>query len=126
MRRRSSDKSRIAQSLCVANRQRLPVMRGREIDRRPGGHDTRGIDAAMTLIIVSLDVLSIDGFRKAGGLVKIPSVGPEVRVIDDAFQIALEVSKVHQIESHERREQTNIGLGEPVTNQKALPAESLF
>jgi Bacterial regulatory helix-turn-helix protein, lysR family len=39
--------------------QRFPAMFGCKINRGSRGHYTRGIDAAMTLVIMSLDVLSI-------------------------------------------------------------------
>jgi hypothetical protein len=49
-----------------------------------------------------------------------PVIGPEVRVVDQAPQVAFEMADVDRIEADERREQADIGFGDPLADQIAL------
>ena len=49
-----------------------------------------------------------------------------MRVIDQAFQVALEVPDIDGIEAGKRREQAPVGLGDPIAREVALAGESLL
>jgi len=70
-------------------------------------------------VVVALDVAEIDGLGDARDLVDVAGVGPEVAVIDDAPDVALEMTMVDGIEPDERGEQPDIGFGEAFPAQEA-------
>ena len=68
-----------------------PFRRRLEIQHRPDRHDPGRVDALVAHVIVPLDVAEIDRRRDARQLVDIARVGPQVLVIDDPPDVALEV-----------------------------------
>lgn len=69
-------------------------MRRRVVDRRSHGHDTARVEGTMTAVIVPLDVLEVHGPGDAGHLIEAARVGPQVRVVDDAPDVALEMTEI--------------------------------
>ena len=65
----------------------------------------------MRHVIVALDMIEVDRRCNVAELVEIAQVAPEVRIVDDAAEIALEMSDVHGIEADQRDEEAPIGLG---------------
>jgi hypothetical protein len=55
---------------------------------------------ALAAVIVPLDVVHVHGRGDAGLLVEIAQIVPEVRVVDDAPQIAFEVAVIDGVEAY--------------------------
>src|SRR5690606_3342473 len=94
-----------------------------QVELRPERHDAGGIDRAVALVVVALDVLEVDGVGDAGNLVELAQVARQVREVGDAPAIALEVAVVDRIEAHQRREQAPVRLGDAIADQVALSGE---
>jgi hypothetical protein len=60
---------------------------------------------------VPLDVIHVDGVGNAGRLIKLAQIIRQVRVVDDAAQIAFEVAVIDRVKTDQRREQPPIGFG---------------
>jgi hypothetical protein len=71
-------------------------------------------------VVVVLDVVEVDGLGDARVLVQLARVGPQVRVVDEPPEVALEVADIDRIEADQGGEQPPVGLGEPVAEQIAL------
>ena len=95
-------------------------MGGRIIDHGSHRHDTVRIDGFVAGVVVRLDVGDVDGPGDAGMLVQVPGVVPEIRVIDEPAQVALEMPEIHRVEAHQGREQTPVRLGDRGAEQ--IPA----
>src|SRR3954451_11267376 len=67
---------------------RLPVLVGAH------GDDAARVDRPVREVVVAADVVEADGLRDAGRPVEVARVRPEVRVVDDPLQAALEVDVV--------------------------------
>ena len=65
---------------------RLPV-----VDIRPDRHDPRRIQIRMAAVVVALDEVDVHRLGDPVRLVEIAQEAPEVRVVDDPSQVALEV-----------------------------------
>ena len=63
----------------------VPVDRGRD------GHDAGRVYALVALVVVQAVVLHVDRVRDAGLLVEIQQIAPQIGVVADAPQAALEV-----------------------------------
>ena len=74
--------------------------------------DAGGIDFAMGQVVMPLDMVEVHRAGDAVGLIEVFQIAEQVRVIDDASDIAFEVAVVHRIESHQRDEQPPIGFNE--------------
>lgn len=55
-------------------------------------------------VVMPLDVIEIHGVGNAWLLIQIHQIPLQVRVIDDAVQIALEMAMINDVESHQRTE----------------------
>ena len=80
------------------------VMRFIKIDDGSDRHNSGGIDVSLTAVIVPLDLIDADGLGYTGHLIKVAQVTPEVGIIGDAPQVALEVPVIDRVEAHEGRE----------------------
>src|SRR6476660_2217471 len=85
---------------------RLEAASGRrvKVERGTNGHDAARIDVTVAPVVVPLDVGQIDGRGNSGPLMELPRVRPDVRIIDQAAQVALEVAIVDGVETDERGE----------------------
>ena len=90
------------------------------VDDRPLGHDAARVHALVAAIVVLLDVEEVDGLRHARVLVQLARVRPQVRVVDETLEVALEMADVDRIEARERGEQAEIRLGDPLAREIAL------
>jgi hypothetical protein len=77
------------------------------------------------LVVVALDVVEIGRLAEAGALVEVAGVGPELRVVDEAAEVALEVADVDGVEAGQGREEADVGVGEAVADEEALTGEAL-
>ena len=77
-------------------------------------------------VIVTLDMINVDGVSKAGMLVQVARIAPQVRIIDESPQVAFEVTVVYGVEACQRRKQPNIRFGNRVPYQEALRGQAGF
>ena len=80
----------------------------------------------MTRIVVPLDLRQPHRLRNPRNLVQLEQVVPQIRIIDDAPLIAFEVAVIDRIETHERREQSPISLGDARAGKISRPLKSLL
>jgi hypothetical protein len=88
-------------------------------DLRTERDDAARVHGHHAAVVVLLDVEEVDRLGDAGVLIELARVGPQVRVVDQAPEVALEVADVDRIEPDQRGEQTPIGFGDPVTREVA-------
>ena len=65
----------------------------------------------MAGVIVILDVYKIDGVTDSGLLIEITDIARQIRVVNNALEVALEVPNIHRIKPNQCGEQPPIGLG---------------
>ena len=83
-------------------------MRSRQIEEWTERHEPRGINVLMRHVVMPLDVIEVNGIRNSGPLVEITEITMQMRIVDDATQVAFEMPDVHRVEAHERAEQPPI------------------
>ena len=76
------------------------------------GNDAGRIEFAMGAVVVPFDVIEVHRVGDAVGLIQISQIAEEVRIIDDAPEVAFEMAVVHGIEPDQRHEQPPVGLDE--------------
>ena len=103
-----------------------PRRRKFEVDLRAQRYDARRIDGDVTLVVVPLDVTQINRLANSRHLVKLANVGPKVRKIDEAPNIAFEVTDIDDIKSHKRGEQAPVGLCKAVATEKTPCAKKII
>ena len=64
----------------------------------------------MAAVIVRTDVVEINRLFDAGILVELAGIGPEMGIVDELADIALEMPDIHRVEPDQSREQPPIGL----------------
>src|SRR5210317_1078220 len=79
---------------------------------RPSGHDAVRIEALVRPKVMGLDVVPVTGLPYPWQRQHAVNIGAEVRVVEDAAEVALEVHHVDQIKANQRWEQTKVGFGE--------------
>src|SRR5690349_2893422 len=98
------------------------AMRRREVQYRADRHDLRRVDGTMAHVIMAFDVIEPHGPGDARKLIEIAREAPQVRVLVDVAQVALEVAVIDGVEADQRREEPYVGLGQPVAQQIAPAA----
>src|ERR1700722_6049336 len=101
-------------------------MRGVEIDRGTLRDDAGWIDGRVAGVVVTLDLIEVDGLGDARDLVQLAQVVPEIWIVDDAPQIAFEVTVVDRFEADERGEQAPVSFGHARTSQVAPMRKAMF
>src|SRR5580693_9895739 len=102
------------------------VVRHGEIDQRADRHDAGRIDLTLAAVIVPLDLIDADGLGNAGHGIKIAQIIPQVGIVGDAAQIALEMAVIDGVETDERGEQPPVRFGDLTADQITLPRQALF
>ena len=74
------------------------------------GDDPARVQLRVRAVVVAPDLVEPDGRGDSGQLVQIAQIGPEVLVVDDPAQAALEVDRVDGVEADQGREQPPIAL----------------
>src|SRR3974390_1157164 len=97
-----------------------------EIQGRSQRYDTGRIYSAMAHVIVPFDMQKVHCRWDSGQLIDVARIGPEIRVIDDPPNVALEMSMIDRVEANERGEQPYIRLGQCVSEQKASMPEAFL
>ena len=85
-----------------------------ETDFRSYWDDAVRVNGRMAEVVVVLDVVEIDSSGNPGPLVDLTGVGPQVGIVDQPSQVALEVGHIDRVETHQRGEQAPVGLGDLV------------
>lgn len=101
-------------------------MWGGEIDRRVNRDDLMWVHRGLTEMIVPNDVVKMHGLGNIKVLIKLPRIGPKVRVIGKALMVALEMGVIHEVKAREGREQPPVGLGQLVAREKTVVFEDAF
>jgi len=83
------------------------------------------IDVIVRVVVMPFDVVEVDGLGNPGLLIKISQVTVQVRVIDDAPDVAFEMSVVNRIKPNKRYEQTPIGFQRLRSKKKSPSGESI-
>ena len=94
-------------------------MRCVPVEVGPGWHDARRVHHVVALIVVPLGMIGIDGLADARPLVQVTGIGPEVGVVGEAADIALEVAVIDHVEAIERRPEAPVGLCRRVPVEEA-------
>src|SRR5258707_10234759 len=102
------------------------VVVGGEIDRGTLRDDPCRIDRRVTGVVVPLDLIEVDGIGDARDLVQLAQIVPQIWIVDDAPQIALEVTVVNRVEADEGGEQAPISFGHARSSQVASMRKALF
>jgi hypothetical protein len=79
-----------------------------QIQLRANGHEARRINGGMADVIMVLDVMHIDRLSHAFMLIEIKRVSPQVGVVCQATDIALEVPHVNRVEPDQRGKQAPV------------------
>ena len=57
-----------------------------------------------------LDVIQVHGFGDAGLLIEIEQIAVQIRIIQNAAQIAFEMTVINRVETHQRAKQSPVGF----------------
>jgi hypothetical protein len=105
--------------------QTAPVVRRHEIYDRTDRHDARRIDL-LAAVIMPLDLIDAHGLGYARRLIKVAQITPEIGIVGNAPQVALEMAVIDAVETDQRREQTPIGFGDTVADKITLARQTCF
>ena len=92
-------------------------MRALQVQQRSQGDDASRVDIIVRHVVVPFDVVEIDRLGHARKLIEILEITGEMRVIDDAPEVAFEMTMVDGIEANERDEETPIGFDNLLAEQ---------
>ena len=98
-------------------------MWGGEIDRRVNRDDLMRVHRGLTEMVLPNNVIEMHGLGDISVLIKLPRIGPKVRVIGKALMVALEMGVIHEVKAREGREQPPVGLGQLVAREKTVVFE---
>ncbi len=79
-------------------------VRLREIEQRADGNDARRVNLTVRDVVMTFDVIKVDGIGDAWLLIQVHQVSLQVGIIDNASQIAFEMTVINRVEPHERAE----------------------
>src|SRR5579859_378273 len=82
--------------------QRRSWMRCYPINDRTQRNDTARIDLIVRHEVVALDMVEIHTITKARPLIEIARIAPEMGIVNQAAQIALEMPDIDHIKAHQR------------------------
>src|SRR6267143_1622490 len=101
-------------------------MWAREIKLRTERHDARRVDVIVRQVIVTFDVVKVHRLGDARKLVEIEQKTVEVRVINDAAEIAFEVDVIDRVESDQRAEEPPVCLHRFRAEQVTPRGQAMF
>src|SRR5260221_14587299 len=87
---------------------RMPCVPSQVIDVRPDGHHSAGIQPSLHRIVVLLYLREIHRLGYAMRLVHISEPSPQVRVVPQMTNVALEVAIVDNVEANGRSKQAYV------------------
>src|SRR5947208_15044515 len=98
----------------------LPTVRLCQIKRWADGNDPGRINLRVRHIIMALDVIEINGVSYSGLLIQIHQVALQIRVINDAAQVALEMAVINHVEPDKRAKKSPVGFDNAIPEQIPL------
>ena len=75
-----------------------------EVENRTHRHDPCGVDSRVGDVVVTLDLIEVDGLADAGVLVELAQVAGQVFVVGDSPLVALEVADIDGIKTDQSDE----------------------
>src|SRR5690242_7718441 len=75
---------------------------------------------------MALDLIDAHGLGDVWHLIEIAGVIPQIGIVGDPPQVALEVAVIDAVEPHQRSEQPPVRLGSLSSHQIALPRKPLL
>jgi hypothetical protein len=82
-------------------------------------YDAGGINCCLRHVVVTLDVIEVDGLGDTRLLVQIHQVSLKIRVINNASDVALEVAVIDDVEPDQGAEKSPIGFNDAVAEEIA-------
>lgn len=79
-------------------------MRLIKIYLRANWHDPSRIHPVVTLVVVAFDMVKVNGVGDFWDLIEFAGVAPQIGVVDNAANVALEMAVVDWVEANERGE----------------------
>ena len=104
--------------------ERVSSMRAQQVHRGTDGDNTGRIDVIMREVVMPLDVIEIYRVRNAGHLIEVFEVTGQIRVVDDAPEVAFEMSMIDGVKPDEGDKESPIGFDELRAEEIAPLAES--
>ncbi len=95
----------------------LPTVRLCQIKRWAEGNDPGRINLRVRHIIMALDVVEVDRVGDAWLLIQIRQVALQIRVIDDAAQVALEMAVINHVEPDKRAKKSPVRFDDAIAEQ---------
>ena len=89
-------------------------MRLRQIENRADGNDAVRINLRVRHVVMTLDVIEIDGLGDPRLLVQIHQITLQIWVIDDTAQITLEMAVIDRVEPNKRAKKPPVRLDNTV------------
>jgi len=93
----------------------MPIVRSVKIKDWSLGDNTAWVNVGMTLVVMQLDVFKIASFLHTGLLVQIFEIVPEIWILKNVAQVALEVDVINRIEAEQSREYTPVSFSNGIT-----------
>src|SRR5882724_3466482 len=88
-----------------------------QIERWPEWDDSGGINFGVRHVIMTLDMIEINRLGDTGLLIQVHKITLEVRVIDNAADVALEVTMVDDVKPDEGAEKAPVGFDDATVEQ---------
>src|SRR5205823_8927101 len=95
--------------------QSFAAVRSCKIDNRSEWHDPSRINFLVRHVIMTLDVIDADGLGDSRLLIQVEQITLQVRIIDDATEIAFEMAVINDIETNERAKKSPVGFDDAVS-----------
>src|SRR5436190_953154 len=77
------------------------IVRRGEIEDRSERNDPRGIYLLMRHVIMPLDVIEVNRVRDSRLLIEIAEIPVQIRIIENAAEIAFEMPEINRVETHQ-------------------------
>lgn len=103
-----------------------PVVRRPQVDARAHRHHTTGVHRAVAEVVVPLCVVEVYGLRSAWHLVHVSQPAPQIRIVRDVANVALEVTVVDDVKAYCGREDADVCLRESGAHKEAALAQPRF
>ena len=94
-------------------------MRFHQIEFWADRYDAGGINLCLRHVIVTLDVIEVDGLCDTRLLVQIHQVSLKIRVINNASDVALEVAVIDDVKPDQGAEKSPVGFDDAVAEEIA-------
>src|SRR5438874_387058 len=101
-------------------------VRTSEIKLRAERNDARRVDVIVRKVIVTFDVIKVHRLGNARQLVEIEQKTVEVRVINDAAEIAFEVDIIDRVEPDQRAKESPVCLHRFRAEQVTTRGQAMF